>query len=284
MHSQAGQQRTVGADVRCCYYRRVLFSRRRFAGALALAFSIVACEQLAPDDLSLNRRAGPGGMRPDTGPDASARDTGPQGDASNVPGPGFALVVVEAEDYDLRDPHSSERDFYLEGKGQPAASLPTPDPDPSHADSASGAACLEVLPDTRVPGNSNEDGLFGTAGDGPLLNYYIAFPEAGTYYLWIRGYSTDTEDETVFFTVDTQWDKAVLVKLCSDVDAWQWASHERMDALSCGLIGQVRLEIPSAGLHTVSVAAREDGLELDKWLLTTDPNFVPRGYGPDATQ
>ncbi len=220
-------------------------------------------------------------MSPDTGPEAGA-STGPQVDASNLPGPGFALVVVEAENYDVRDPRASQRDFYLEGKGQPAGSLPTPDADLSHADS-SGGAYLEVLPDTRVEGNLDEDGVFWTSEEGPLLNYFVAFPVAGTYHLWIRGYSTGTEDETVFFTVDTQWDKAVLVKLCSGVEAWQWASHERMDALSCGLIGQVRLEIPSAGLHTVSVAAREDGLELDKWLLTTDPSFVPRGYGPDET-
>lgn len=191
--------------------------------------------------------------------------------------------MVEAERYDVRDAQGLPRDFYRIGMAQDAFELPTPDPDPSHADSASGGSYLEVLPDTRVTlDDPRKDGLIEVAGGGPLLNYFIAFPRAGTYYLWIRGYSTGTEDETAYFTIDKAWDEAVLIKLCSNVDEWQWASHERTDMFSCGLIGQVQLEVPSAGLHTVSISAREDGLELDKWLLTTNPMFVPRGFGPDA--
>ncbi len=203
-----------------------------------------------------------------------------------MPHASAATVVVEAEDYDVRDAQGEPRDFYRIGAGQGTMALPSPDPDPSHVVGASGEGYIEVLPDTRVTSDdsSDEDGLFGTAGDGPLVLYYVAFPRAGTYYLWIRGFSTGTEDETVFFAIDQEWDSGVLVKLCSGVEAWQWGSHERKDASSCAMIGQVSLEVPSAGLHTVAVSAREDGLELDKWLLTTDADFVPRGLGPNPTQ
>ncbi len=38
--------------------------------------------------------------------------------------------------------------------------------------------------------------------------------------------------------------------------------------------------IPSAGVHTVSVWMREDGMRLDRVILTTDPAFVPTAAGP----
>jgi len=203
-------------------------------------FSVGACDLLEPREL--NHTRGHGGRE--------QLDGGlPMRDAS--PEPRFATVVVEAENYDVLDDQGKARDYFRLGAGQTDDDLPNADPDPSHEDTASGGSYLEVLPDRRVtPDDTDSGGLFNEPGKGPLVHYYVALPVAGTYYLWIRGFSTGSEDETAFFTIDTDWDSAKLVSLCSDVDEWQWASHEREGRPSCGMIGEVRFEISSAGVHT----------------------------------
>ena len=40
------------------------------------------------------------------------------------------------------------------------------------------------------------------------------------------------------------------------------------------------INVTSTGPHTLNVWMREDGLELDKIVLTTDINFTPTGTGP----
>ena len=39
-------------------------------------------------------------------------------------------------------------------------------------------------------------------------------------------------------------------------------------------------DVSSVGEHTLNLWMREDGLEVDKIVLTIDPTFVPTGYGP----
>jgi hypothetical protein len=40
------------------------------------------------------------------------------------------------------------------------------------------------------------------------------------------------------------------------------------------------INVPTTGLHRVSVWMREDGLILDKLLLTNNAAYVPTGTGP----
>ncbi len=261
--------------------------------------ALSGCAALAPDALELGSASSgerqTDGARPDDGGaekpaeggQSIAPDGGDVGAPDAAPGDGgpvaepVVTIVVEAESYDVIDPNMTARSFYPTAKG---IGGPSPDPDGSHAGTASGAKYLEVLPDTRVTGTDPfDDAVFEEAGTGPIVSYFISFPVPGTYYLWVRGFSTGTEDETVHVGLDRDWLTSVIAKLCSDGQGWQWASHERVDKFSCGNIGELRLEVPSAGLHTVSFAAREDGFELDKWLLTTDATFVPRDKGPEET-
>ena len=43
------------------------------------------------------------------------------------------------------------------------------------------------------------------------------------------------------------------------------------------------MSIGSAGEHNITVWMREDGIHLDRILLTTDGGFVPTGGGPDES-
>ena len=40
------------------------------------------------------------------------------------------------------------------------------------------------------------------------------------------------------------------------------------------------INVTSAGLHTINVWMREDGLVLDKLVLTTNASFTPTATGP----
>jgi hypothetical protein len=44
-------------------------------------------------------------------------------------------------------------------------------------------------------------------------------------------------------------------------------------------IGPARFDVP-AGEHVINVWMREDGLIVDKILITTNPNYTPTGLGP----
>ena len=56
-------------------------------------------------------------------------------------------------------------------------------------------------------------------------------------------------------------------------ETWDWANRT-----TGGDPAQV--EIETAGLVTVSLVLGEDGLRLDRLLLTTDTTFTPVAYGP----
>ena len=57
--------------------------------------------------------------------------------------------------------------------------------------------------------------------------------------------------------------------------AWQWANSDLQ------LPGSpVTINVTEAGLHTLHLWIREDGLRLDRILLTTDSGYNPIGNGP----
>jgi hypothetical protein len=46
---------------------------------------------------------------------------------------------------------------------------------------------------------------------------------------------------------------------------------------------RITLEVPSAGLHTINIWPREDGIIVDRVLLTTDPNYLPTDLEGEST-
>jgi hypothetical protein len=48
--------------------------------------------------------------------------------------------------------------------------------------------------------------------------------------------------------------------------------------------GQYTFDVAAAGPHIVALARREDGSFFDKFIITTNPTFVPSGFGPPETR
>ncbi|WP_146458492.1 DUF5060 domain-containing protein [Rubripirellula tenax] len=194
------------------------------------------------------------------------------------------VVAVEAEHY-ASQTETQVRAFHLTS----AADSPgvEPDGDPSHADGASGGAYLEVLPDTR---RTHADKLIvGTnfspdPGKMAVLNYKVNFDTPGKYYVWVRCYSSGSEDNGLHVGLDGEWPASgQRMQWCEGKNTWRWGSKQRTEKEHCGEPHKIFLEITTPGQHTISFSMREDGFEFDKWLMTTDRDFVrPADAGPTS--
>ena len=186
------------------------------------------------------------------------------------------LVRMEAEDF-----YKQTEDGVRRWQPFPAArqaEMP-PDPDPAHTEGASGGAYLEILPDTRAthddelkPGEnfSNEPGKLG------VLHYQVDFTRTGRYYVWVRAYSTGTEDNGIHVGLDGEWpESGQRMQWCEGKNSWRWESKQRTEEVHCGEPYKIYLDVEEAGRHEITFSMREDGFEFDCFLLTLDREFVP---------
>lgn len=194
------------------------------------------------------------------------------------------LVAVEAEHFNSQS-HTTPRAFHLVTADQDPGV--EPDGDESHFAGASGGAYLEVLPDTR---RTHQDQLIKAtnfspeAGKMAVLSYRVHFEKAGRYYVWVRAYSTGTEDNGLHVGLDGEWpESGQRLQWCVGKRSWWWESKQRTPEVHCGEPHRIFLDIAQPGEHTIQFSMREDGFEFDKWLMTTDREFQrPADDGPDV--
>ncbi len=193
------------------------------------------------------------------------------------------LLAAEAEHF-FAQRKMQERSFYLQA---PRKELDVkPDGDPSHVVGASGGAYLEILPDTR---RKHADKLTRGVNFSPepgkmaVLSYKVHVKNPGRYYVWVRAYSTGSEDNGLHVGLDGKWpESGQRLQWCQGKNTWRWESKQRTEKEHCGEPYKIYLDIEKAGPHTISFSMREDGFEFDKWLMTNDREFKrPTGAGPE---
>ena len=133
-----------------------------------------------------------------------------------------------------------------------------------------GAVGGAVAATPNTGANVNTD----VPNSSPELRWPVRFTTAGTYYVWGRVRAATNDDDSFHAGLD-----GAAVSTASRVTAggatgggWTWARKTMAGASATLSVG--------AGDHTVNVWMREDGLEFDRALLTTDPSYVPVGTGP----
>jgi len=126
----------------------------------------------------------------------------------------------------------------------------------------SGNACMEVGPDDK------SDWTLAPFETAPRLDYLVEFETAGTYYVHIRG-DAGADSEGYSDSCYAALDGAVTNWYRFDVNGgtWGWATQS--------------VVVPTAGVHVVSILAREDGFRVDKFVVSTGAT-APSGNGPAA--
>lgn len=271
--------------------------------AVTAALVVAACSEdsdtVGPTTAAGGTTSAPGGTGGEATSSGGSSSTTSSSGGGGVGGGGGAeavvyqevdgLVAVEAEHFETNDDQGTARAWYLTTPSvDPDV---TPDPDEPHADSASNTAYVEGLPDTRVTDSDpiqEGESIFNTVGTGPTLSYRVHFDHPGTYYVWVRAYSTGTEDNGIHAGIDGSWPATgERVQFCSGKNQWTWSSAQRDSGSppsSCGVPNTITLDVPSVGEHVVSFSMREDGFEFDKWIMTDDVGYVPSGAGPPEVE
>ncbi|WP_111980314.1 hypothetical protein [Algibacillus agarilyticus] len=194
------------------------------------------------------------------------------------------IVVVEAEAFATQHLDDKRRWHIFSAQSKPHN---YPDGDRVHADNASAGQYIELLPDTRV--NHHETLVRGEnfsdkPGQIAVLSYPVYFKTPGVYYVWARSYSSGSEDNGVHFGINGTWPSSgQRLQLCQGKHQWTWSSAQRTKTNHCGEPNTVTLKVPTAGVHNIMVSMREDGFELDKFLLTRDKHYQPDGVDRAAT-
>lgn len=194
------------------------------------------------------------------------------------------IVVVEAEHFASQHKDNKRR-WMIFSKDSPEHTYA--DSDLPHYHDASGGQYIEILPDTRSNHFEElvrEENFSNVPGKVAILSYPVYFESPGTYFVWARAYSSGSEDNGVHFGINGTWPQSgQRLQLCEGKHQWTWSSAQRIKTNHCGTPNTVTLTVPSPGVHNVMVSMREDGFELDKFILTTDKQFVPQGAGESSS-
>ena len=185
------------------------------------------------------------------------------------------LVVGEAEHFAAQF-KTDVRKWYVTSKTQ--TPQVTPDGDDNHAASASSGAYVEVLPDTRRTHGDKliaGENFSNQPGKIAVLIYQVHFNTIGRYYVWVRAYSTGSEDNGLHVGIDGKWpESGQRLQWCEGKQSWRWESRQRTNKQHCGEPYKIFIDIDQPGMHTIEFSMREDGFEFDKWLMTKDRDFI----------
>ena len=185
------------------------------------------------------------------------------------------IVVIEAEYY-YRQTKTDLRNWHRITKNEITQS---DDRIENHSIDASNNGYIKVLPDTRVT-HSDEliqgENFSNKPGELAILHYKVKINEPGRYYVWVRAYSTGSEDNGIHVGLNGEWpEHGQRMQWCDGKNEWSWASKQRTKEEHCGVPHEIYLDIPNSGIHDIQFSMREDGFEFDKFIVTKDKDYQP---------
>jgi len=131
---------------------------------------------------------------------------------------------------------------------------------------AAGGQVMRCMPNNGANINT------GYTSGSPQLDFPIQFSTTGTYQVWLRGSAATGDDDSAHVGIDGQG-PASSDRITTFATGLGW-TKATMD----GPVATIVVTTP--GIHTLNLWMREDGLSVDRLLLTTNANFTPSGAGP----
>ena len=129
----------------------------------------------------------------------------------------------------------------------------------------SGTGYIEALP---ADGLSTTSVASNWPTTSPQVDYTITFSIPGTYYVWIRGYAGDAASAGAYIGLNGSSPANARIDL-QQFNAWSWSNT------AAGSSTPVSITIPAAGTYTLNIWMRDAWLDIDRILLTRNPNFSP---------
>jgi len=117
-------------------------------------------------------------------------------------------------------------------------------------------------------GNANA----GYLASNPRMEYEVEFVKTGTHYVWIRAWGASGNDDSCHAGLNAE-ENTTSDRMSGWNASYTW-SNDTMDP------EPATFEVPSAGVHRLTVWQRENGLIIDKIVLTTNPDYTPTDDGP----
>jgi len=144
----------------------------------------------------------------------------------------------------------------------------------------SGAEWVEVGPTDGFTGEAGMQVLgpsfysAGYAATSPRLEYEINFVKTGTHYVWILAWAAGGADDSCHVGLDGE-ETPLSSNWSGGGNNWSNGRYPET--------GRAQFEVTTTGLHTLDIWVREDGLIVDKIVLTTNPDYTPTGNGPEES-
>jgi len=140
-------------------------------------------------------------------------------------------------------------------------------------DGFSGDGAMQSMPATLLGGSSWDTGYGENA---PRLDYQVNFSKTGTHYVWILAYAMDGNSDSCHAGLDGE-ETPLSNRMSGWGNSYSWGNdrYERPE--------RAQIDIATPGLHVLNIWPREDGLTVDKIVLTTDPDYRPTGTGPEES-
>ena len=127
---------------------------------------------------------------------------------------------------------------------------------------SSNDAYVTALPDERIHVKDER---------GPGLNYDVYFPEDGTYFVWIsmkgNSYSNDT--------IGLNWNNDGIESNMTIIASFAWNSYGQWEWEPQTSQEPLNISVSGGETATLTVWMREDGVQFDRLIITSDPDYDP---------
>ncbi len=132
----------------------------------------------------------------------------------------------------------------------------------------SGSGALQALPNTGITNN------ISALANSPRLDFRVNFTKTGMHYIWLRGVGASSSDNSVTIGLN-----GMATADGENLSTATGASYGWTNTDSNGVVRTIN--VPSVGMHMLNVWMREDGVVVDKLILTVNSAYArPTGTGP----
>ncbi|MFG0290292.1 MAG: hypothetical protein ACF8CQ_19085 [Rhodopirellula sp. JB044] len=187
-------------------------------------------------------------------------------------------IVVEAESF-TRQREDDVRQWHIIPAPEGAPAITDADQRKQAAEGASNGSYIRLLPDTRRTHGDKlirGENFSPEAGKMAIISYPVHIETPGRYYVWVRAFSTGSEDNGIHVGIDGEWpEHGQRMQWCQGKNTWRWQCAQRTEKQHCGVPMEIYLDIETPGEKMIEFSMREDGFTMDQFLLTTDKNFRP---------